>query len=84
VSKFLKPFSRPFTSTAVYRDFALVAAANEVKDKFVGGVTPSVFLDTFLLSWSSKMPMVNKVSFREVADKGKEVEMYDPLVHVLC
>jgi hypothetical protein len=29
------------------------------------------------------MPMVNKVSFREVTEKAKEVEMYDPLVHVL-
>jgi hypothetical protein len=73
----------PFTSTAVYRDFAFVAAANKVKGKFVGGVIPSVFLDTFLPSCSSKMPIVNNASFREVTDKGKEVEMYDPLVRVL-
>src|SRR5262245_17527986 len=73
----------PFTSTAVYRDSAFVAAANEVKDKCVGGVSTSVFLDTFLPSCSSKMPIVNKASFREVIDKGKEVEMYGPLVHVL-
>jgi hypothetical protein len=70
----------PFTSTAVYRDFAFVAAANEVKDKFVGRVTPSVFLDAFLPSCSGKMPMVSKASFRKVTEKGKEVEMYDPLV----
>ncbi len=72
----------PFTSTAVYRDFAFVAAANEVKNKFVGGVSPSVFLDSLLPSCSSKMPMVKKASFRNVADKGKEVEMYGPLVRV--
>lgn len=29
------------------------------------------------------MAMVNKVSFRNVADKGKEMEMYGPLVRVL-
>jgi hypothetical protein len=74
----------PFTSTAVYQDFAFVTAANEVKDKFIGGVTASLFLDTFLPSCSSKMPMVNKASFREVTEKAKEVEMYDPLVRVLC
>ena len=72
----------PFTSTAVYRDFAFVAAANEVKNKFVGGVSPSAFMDTFLPSCLSKMPMVNKASFRNVTDKRKEVEMYDPLVRV--
>ena len=73
----------PFTSTAIYRDFAFVAAANEVKNKFVGGVAPSVFLDVFLPKCSSKMPMVNKASFKKVSEKGKEVEMYDPLVRVV-
>ena len=67
----------PFTSAAVYRDFAFVATANKVKNMFLWRSLPLRILGFF------KMPMVGKAYFRNVADKGKEVEMYGPLVRVL-
>jgi hypothetical protein len=76
--------SLPFTSTVVYKDPVFVAAANEMKDKFVGGVSPTVFLDDLLSDCPSEMPAINVESFNVIMSKAKESEMYNPLVCVLC
>jgi hypothetical protein len=76
------PSSLPFTSTAVYKDPVFVAATNQMKDKYVGGVSPSTFLDLFLSHCPDGMPTIDVVSFDIVASKTKEPEMYDPLVCV--
>jgi hypothetical protein len=78
------PSSLPFTSTAVYKDPVFVAAANEMKDKYIGGVCPSAFLDVFLSHCPDGMPEVDVASFDIVASKTKEPEMYNPLVRVPC
>ena len=76
--------SLPFTSTALYKDPVFVAAANEMKDKLVGGVSPSAFLDVFFSDSQDGMPAIDVASFNEVTSKTKEPEMYNPLVRVSC
>jgi hypothetical protein len=61
-----------------------IVAANEIKDKYVGGVSPSAFLDVFLLHCLDGMPTVDVASFNTVVSKTKEPEMYNPLVCVSC
>ena len=55
-----------------------------MKDKYVGGVSPSAFLDVFLLHCPDGMPAIDVASFEIVASKNKEPEMYNPLVRVSC
>lgn len=76
--------SLPFTSTAVYKDPVFVAAANEMKNKFVGGVSPSAFLDAFFSDTPDGMPAIDVTSFNVVTSKTKEAEMDNPLVRVSC
>ncbi|KAF9023916.1 hypothetical protein BDZ89DRAFT_1069580 [Hymenopellis radicata] len=74
--------TQPCTSTAEYKDPVFVAAADELKGKYVC-VEPLAFLKVFLPHVDG-MPSVDFPSFAEVADKSTEPQMYDPLISALA
>ncbi|KAJ3510496.1 hypothetical protein NLJ89_g4634 [Agrocybe chaxingu] len=75
----------PFTSTALENDPVFVQAAVEMKGKFVGPVSPEVFLDRYLPTSAATpaMPQVDYTAFQRVASQSKEPEMYQPLITAL-
>ncbi|CAA7265129.1 unnamed protein product [Cyclocybe aegerita] len=75
----------PFTSTALENDPVFVQAAVEMKGKFVGPVSPEVFLDRYLPTSAATpaMPQVDYAAFQRVASQSKELEMYEPLITAL-
>ena len=75
--------TQPLTSTAVLRDPVFVAAANEMKGKFVGPIHPCAFLDAYLSVETPALPTVDFSALRTVAMKVKEKDMYDPLVRIV-
>ncbi|CAA7260742.1 unnamed protein product [Cyclocybe aegerita] len=77
--------THPFTSTAFIRDDVFIAAANEMKGKFVGFMKPGDFLDRFLpISVNAPaMPPVNHDKFVPIAQLKNEQDMYAPLIEAL-
>ncbi|CAA7260739.1 unnamed protein product [Cyclocybe aegerita] len=77
--------TEPLTSTAFIKDDVFIAAANEMKGKFVGFIKPEVFLDRFLpISVNAPaMPPVNRDEFVPIAQLQKEPDMYHPLIKAL-
>ncbi|KAJ3506069.1 hypothetical protein NLJ89_g7078 [Agrocybe chaxingu] len=77
--------TEPLTSTAFIKDDVFIAAANEMKGKFVGFMKPDDFLDRFLpLSANAPaMPHVNRDKFVLIPQLEKEPDMYLPLIEAL-
>jgi hypothetical protein len=75
----------PYTSMHFKRDARMKELGEEMKGKFAGPISPSVFLKTFLpfeRGELSRMPQRQKKKFQRVADATKESSMYKPMVCV--
>lgn len=63
----------------------MVNLGDEMKGKFVGPVSPSLFLTTFLPIENGRleqMPEIIEATFQNVADKTPETAMYAPMVRL--